>query len=135
MSEPQLSDIELSQNYIISPALFFPVTLLGMVFCVSLGEQILKCKRLSAAVSYIGTISFHIMAIHFLVFKLFDWIYGHMAGVDISQMMVFPTAYTNIGLIYSVIGIAGSVALYRCYIEAKIWVKRRMQHNAVSTER
>ena len=101
----EIGSIELASNQIISPLLFYPTTVLGIVFCISLARVIQRIKKLCMLVSYIGSISFHIMALHFLVFKCFDRIYGLIIGTDLETMGIFPVAYQNMGLIYSVLGI------------------------------
>ena len=97
--------IELSQNKIISPYLFYPMTVCGMLFCVCLASAIQKWKYSSNFFSYIGTISFHIMALHFLVFKCFDWICGRLMGLDQAAVMRFPGAFDNIGAVYTFLGV------------------------------
>ena len=100
-----IGHIELSENQIISPALFYPVTILGMLFCVSLAKIILEFNLGTKVFSHLGTISFHIMAQHFIVFKCFDWTYGLIFNSDRAAMMRFPHALENLGWFYTVIGI------------------------------
>lgn len=97
--------IELSQNLIISPLMFYPMTGCGMLFCMSLASMIQKWKYSSVLISYIGTASFHIMASHFLVFKLFDWIYGRIIGASYEITMRFPGAFDYNGLVYTILGV------------------------------
>lgn len=106
-----IGSIELSANQIISPILFYPVTMLGILFCVSFAQIVQKSSIFTKVFSHLGSISFHIMALHFVVFKCFDWIYGLASGVDRTNMMRFPTALDNIGLIYCTLGIGVPVLL------------------------
>ena len=104
-----VGDIELSVNRIISPALFYPVTALGMVFCISLARIIQRIKPCQKLFAYAGKISFHIMGLHFLIFKCFDRIYGAIVGADPQTMGAYPTAYQNMGLVYSLLGVGVSI--------------------------
>lgn len=120
-----LGYIELSQNTIISPQLFYPVTMTGMWFCVSVAASIQKIPLLIKLFSYLGTISFHIMALHILVFKIFDWICGTVLNWDSQLITRFPTALDNIGLVYTVLGLSVSASVV--YILTKL--KKKFQKN------
>ena len=124
-----IGSVELSINSIINPYLFYPVTTLGLFFAVSLGAVIQRSKRITGCFSYLGSISFHIMALHFLAFKLFDWSYGLLRGMDRSEIMRFPTMLGNIGLVYSVIGVvlpAVAVWLVQKYLSKR----KNLQQNS-----
>ena len=97
--------IDLSKNEIISIYWFYPVTVLGMFFCVSLAESIRQSRLLTAVIAHIGSVSFHIMALHFFIFKCFDLVIGKLLHVDLQTRMSFPTAFDQIGWFYSMIGI------------------------------
>ena len=103
--------IELSQNSIISPLLFYPITLIGMWFCVSVAASIQKIPLLTKLFSYFGSISFHIMALHMLVFKIFDRICGQVLHWDAQLITRFPTALDNIGLVYTILGLGISASI------------------------
>lgn len=107
--------VELSINQIISPYLFYPVTVLGLIFAVSLAKVLQRIKILEKIFSYLGSISFHIMALHFLVFKCFDWVYGLIAGRDTFPVTGCPTSLPNNGLVYSVIGVALPALAVYCF--------------------
>jgi len=86
--------IELSINSIMSPVLFYPVTLLGLYFCMCLANLIEKNNLTRKLFSYIGQNSFHIMALHFLCIKIVDFIYYHIMGMnDPSILMAFPNSF------------------------------------------
>ena len=97
--------IELSINSIISPLFFYPVTILGLVFAISLAAVLQRSRHLTKLFTYLGAISFHIMALHFLAFKLFDWLLAWGLNLDPVTAMGFPTADSNNGLVYSVVGV------------------------------
>lgn len=116
--------VELSINEIISPQLFYPVTVLGLFFCISLAEVIQHSGLLEKIFCYFGSISFHIMTLHFLAFKCVDWLYGLMFGVDLSLLAGFPTALNNMGLMYSTVGIAFPVITVCCFRKCADTIKK-----------
>lgn len=96
--------IELSVNSIMSPYLFYPVTFLGIYFCMCLAALIEKNSMTEKLFAYIGKNSFHIMALHFLCFKIVDFAYYHVAGFsDASILQMFPSSFP-IWPVYYVVG-------------------------------
>ena len=86
--------IELSVNSIMSPLLFYPVTFLGLYFCMSLAALIEKNSFTQNLFSYIGKNSFHIMALHFICFKIIDFVYYHAVGFsEPSILQQFPSSF------------------------------------------
>lgn len=57
------------------PILFLVVTLIGIYMNLLLAELICKVNVLTKLFSYIGEKSFHIMALHFLCFKMINLVY------------------------------------------------------------
>jgi len=116
--------IELSINKILSPALFYPVTLLGMYFCMCLATLIEKNTITRQVFSYIGKNCFHIMALHFLCLKLVDFVYYHMMGMDeISVLMTFPFSF-KIKPVYYVVGVGLPLLLAEGYKRVKsLWTQ------------
>ena len=102
----QIGFVELSINNIITARLFYPITAVGLLFCVSLASVLQRSKRCTALISYLGSISFHIMALHFVVFKVFDRIFGALTGADVQFFLRFPTGLSNYGLLYTLLGLA-----------------------------
>lgn len=97
--------IELGSNRIMSPTLFYPVSLVGIYFCMSVAATLEKINLTKTVFSYIGKNSFHIMALHFLVFKIFDYIYYHVTCMnDPSILLRFPCSFTNFWYIYYTLG-------------------------------
>lgn len=97
--------IELSQNEIISPWLFYPVTAVGMYFCMSLGRLIRRFDLPGRLFAYMGRNSYHIMALHFFAFKIVDVVYGKLIHEEASVICVFPHAFDYLWPIYDVVGI------------------------------
>lgn len=96
--------IELSVNFIIHPLLFYPVTLCGIYFCLGVGQLIDKSTFIKKIFVYIGKNSFHIMALHFLAFKLVDVFYGKLNHVDYTIIEKFPHAF-EFWILYYFVGI------------------------------
>ena len=95
--------IELSVNAIMHPLLFYPVTGIGIYFCLSLAKILNSQVALQRLFSFIGKNSFHIMALHFLCFKIVDVVYGSWIHADISLLESFPHAF-DFSLIYYLYG-------------------------------
>ena len=77
--------IELSVNQILHPALFYPVTLLGIYFCMGLAKMLSRNPYTEKFFSMVGKESFHIMALHFLGFKIVDRIYSAVYGITDAE--------------------------------------------------
>ena len=77
--------IELSVNQILHPVLFYPVTLLGIYFCIGLAKILGKNPYTEKFFSLVGKESFHIMALHFLGFKIVDRIYSSVYGITDAE--------------------------------------------------
>lgn len=94
-------EISLGSNKIISLGWFYPVTFLGLYYCLSLAKWIDRgpLKRLFV---FIGKNTYHIMALHFLGFKLMDFCYAKICGVQESAILgAFPTSGFFPGILYS----------------------------------
>ncbi len=100
-----IGQIELAKNQIINVFLFYPVTLVGMYFCLSLGK-LLDNSKLTSFFAYIGKNSFHIMGLHFVSFKLVDFVASKVMNVtDPAVIGRFTNSGYDIKLIYVVVGI------------------------------
>lgn len=102
--------IELSVDWIINQWLFYPVTILGIYFCLGISKTIDKITLLRRLFINIGQNSFHIMALHFLMFKIVDQIYGRKIKVSPEIMEKFPHAF-ELWYIYWLTGILGPLIL------------------------
>ena len=127
--ELDIGYVELSINQIISPWLFYPVTILGLIFAISLAALTQRITVATKLFAYLGAISFHIMALHFFAFKGFDWVYSLFKEVDPAVTMKFPYSLDNIGLFYSVIGIALPVCLVYIFRKYLLAPKKCLREN------
>lgn len=97
--------IELSACLIINKAVFYPVTICGIYFCLSLSDLLMKINAVQKGLAYVGKSSLHIMALHFLGFKLADFFLCRATG-KIELLNAFPHSFEGVWPIYCVAGIA-----------------------------
>ena len=99
--------IELSINRIINPTIFYPLSFVGIFFCISLAVTIEKLGMLGDIVAKIGENSIHIMMLHFFMFKIIDVIYGIIKfgfGYKREIISSFPVSF-RFGIVYSIAGV------------------------------
>ena len=75
---------------------FYVVSLIGIYFSLSLAALMERVKFLSRLLSFLGSHSFDIMAIHFAVFKVADYIYANyfLKAVP-DNLSAFPISFTH----------------------------------------
>lgn len=101
-----IGSIELSVNSIINPFIFYPVTFLGIYFCLGFAKLIDKISLFRKIFSVIGKNSFHIMALHFLAFKLLDLLFAIThRQMDITGVSKFTHADYGMTFEYVLAGI------------------------------
>lgn len=120
--------IELSQFMIINKILFYPVTFCGIYFCLCLAHCLCKINILERLFSYIGKYTFDIMAMHFLAFKLVDFIICTCTGQK-ENMGVFPHTFTNIWPIYYVVGISFPIIIKKLFAFLKDKIRSKIGLN------
>lgn len=130
-----IGSVELSRLEILHPALFYPVTALGIYFCMGFALLAEKITPVCRALAYVGKNSFHIMALHFTAIKLVDVIVGNIKGDPAGLIVTFPYAY-DLWYIYIPVG----VLLPLCWLQlAKLckrgvlwgvsWLKQKIARN------
>lgn len=88
-------EIDLACTIMSHPALFFPCSILGISFCISLAKFFTQSTRkLSRALAVIGKDSFHIMALHFLIIKLIDLLYACITH-NYAALPKYPYAFSQ----------------------------------------
>ena len=97
--------IELSVNQIMHPALFYPVTVIGILFCLCLAEGIKKVRPICKMFTTIGKNSYHIMALHFLAFKCVDLVAVRIFKDGNDVLEKFTVSYEGLWYIYYIAGI------------------------------
>lgn len=113
--------IELSKFMIINRYLFYPVTFCGIYFCFCLGRMITKNKLLEKSMAFIGKMSFDIMAMHFLAFKLVDFVVCSMTNKK-ELMHVFPHSFDRIWMFYVAAGIVFPIMIKNGYMKCKSFI-------------
>lgn len=114
-------EIELSRNAIISPVLFYIVSLIGIVFCVSCSALICKLgKKLKEALVFLGKGSLYVMAVHCIFLKLTDYVYGFATNASKESMSTFPVSFEQLRLVYVILAVVGSGLFVYCRNKIRI---------------
>ncbi len=97
---------------------FYPMTLLGLLFAISLGKTICHCKPLTELFSMLGRCSFWIMGFHMLIIKFIDGIAGKTGLVDTGGevLKLYPFSFPQLRIVYVVLGVGIPVAV--------VWLKK-----------
>lgn len=96
--------VELSVNQIGNPVLFYPVTCLGLYFCMCLSHVLQRCTPAHKVLSFVGRYSFHFMALHFITFKILDRLISLVRCDSETVAKLFPHSY-DLGLTYTVVSV------------------------------
>ena len=118
--------IELSQEQIINGSMFYFISVVGIVFCLSLAKIILRIKKINFIFALLGRYSFSIMALHFFVIKFIDRVYAWIIGE--KNPVIFGrwvTAYSEkLWIIYILLGSIVPVFLPLFVKYIKKWLQR-----------
>lgn len=125
--------IELSKEQIINGIAFYAVSILGIMFCLSLANCLDYLKWTRILFSFLGRYSYAIMALHFFMIKIVDRIYCFVIGEkDPAVIGAWVCSYSNrLWLVYVIVGsLTPALIMYtinraRRWIEHKILLKRR----------
>lgn len=105
--------IDLSCNKIGNAYIFYPVSFIGIYFCLCLGQLLLRIKYVNGYFGLLGRHSMEIMACHLVVFKIFDCIAACILGIsDPNVYGVFPCAFGQFWYMYILLGINVPVLLF-----------------------
>ena len=99
--------IELSANVVPGGILFYIITGAGIYLCCFAAKCLERIPYLGRAAALAGRHSFDIMALHFLVFKGIDGIYGRLLCAPVETYGIFPHSYPELHWVY----LAGGVLL------------------------
>lgn len=103
--------IELSLNDIPGGMNFYIISAAGIYLCCYAAKCLEKIPMAGRAAALAGRYSFDIMALHFLVFKTIDRIYGQIIKEPIKNQGGFPYSYPELHVIYLILGVALPVLL------------------------
>ena len=125
----KIGHIELSKNQIINPVIFYPISIIGIYFCLSLAKMFEKIKYIKTFMGYIGKNSFHIMALHFLSIKIVDIIYSKINNInDINKISQFPYSYSkDLWILYIVVGTCLPILLIYLINSIKQYIKNKKE--------
>lgn len=105
--------VDLSFNKITNLYLFYPVSFAGIYFCLYLSGLISKIKYVNIFFDKIGNYSYEIMGLHFLVFKIIDFVYARANGIVNPKVYgVFPYAFGKLHLLYVLLGVLIPVVIF-----------------------
>lgn len=114
--------IELSVNIIGTRSiLFYPISLIGIYFCLYLAKIIARIKYLNKYFDIIGNYSFEIMALHFFIIKIIDIVYASINGI--SSYNAFPYAFSGLWPIYIILGC--TIPAYTFYLIDNIFKMKK----------
>ncbi len=112
--------VDLSSSKIIGPKWFLLVSFAGIYFNLYLAKLIQASKRVSSYIAYLGCISFHIMALHFIAFKFVNYAYVLFYKKPIYWVAKFPVANPSWWVIYVIAGLllpVGFIAVWKIFKE------------------
>ena len=112
----QGKQIELSQEKIVNWYMFYIISIIGIIFCLSLSKILEKIPIINEIFSTIGEHSFAIMGLHFMCVKTIDVLYAHMINeTDPEVIAGWPNTYPDkLFWIYLLIGVFVPVAFSIC---------------------
>ena len=122
----KFGSIELSINQIHNPWFFVVVSIAGWFFICSIAKLVASSIALSKVLAYIGKNTWSIMALHFLSFKLINYIYLRLYDLPFYYLASFPTIANKTSgwwLVYSVCGVVLPLVCNFCFKRIKDVVK------------
>lgn len=101
----------------------YPMILLGLLFCISFAQKIMKNNRINEIFQACGNSSYYIMAYHFTVFCIIDITY--IKAFNIKENILFPTTFPLLIPFYTVLGCLVPICISRLieYITNKFKTK------------
>lgn len=99
--------IDIACNQLHNNFLFYPITLIGILFCLSSAKILYNMKYVGDFIAICGKNSIYIMVFHFIVFKLIDISIFTISKNSVSSYDVlsrYPISY-NCRILYSILGV------------------------------
>lgn len=113
--------IELSANMIIHPLLFYPVTIVGIAFCICLALGMSKFREVTKLFCAAGKNSYHIMALHIITFKGIDFAICKILNLGNDVLERYPHSFNRSWPICYVAGVIVPLAVV--YAGRYVWGK------------
>lgn len=101
--------VHLSNNILTKPLLFYPISAAGIYMALGITKLLVRLPYLSDALALCGRNSFHVMALHLLMFKIIDLVWGALNGLPPSACQDHPISF-GFWPVYVLLGTALSVA-------------------------
>ena len=101
--------ISLGDRIVIGPLWFLLVSFCGIYFNLVLAKTLESYKKIGGLVADLGKKSFHIMALHFLMFKIVSFFYVIVYDKPYFWIAKFPIIDSKWWLIYTIVGIYCSI--------------------------
>lgn len=127
-------EIELSKHKVYGTFGFYPMTVIGLIFVISLEKLIYDSwlsKKLQNLMAFIGKNSFIIMAFHLMIFKLLDVVFSYsiqecMMDSQNNLLKYLPYSFPKLRIVYFMLGC--SVPLFVKEITTKLRYKLKKGH-------
>lgn len=105
--------VDIALGFYWHPILFFiiPTALVYVIYTLSF--YISKKGFISKWLSYVGCNSFHIMALHVMFFKLFDFIFNKLFRPEFFPLNRFPISINRFHILYTVLSIICSLLVVK----------------------
>ena len=116
--------INLSEFQIINKYLFYPVTIIGIYFCLCLGKILSYSNKIKKIIAYVGKNSLHIMALHLLCIKIVDVFACCITGQK-DKLSLYPHSFNNIWIIYYIVGVALPIMIWYSINKVFLALKRK----------
>lgn len=97
-------DIDIAKGKTSPVIWFISISILGIFWCISLMHVIIENEVLKIIFSKIGRASATIMAYHFMTFKMIDYIYYKIYGIN-CNLALHPYSYPKLRALYVAGGI------------------------------
>lgn len=97
--------VELSVNVIPGGINFYLISAAGIYLCCFAAKCLERIPGAGRILPLAGRYSFDIMALHFLVFKIIDWIYVRLICGPLEILGNFPYSFPELHVIYLVCGV------------------------------
>ena len=126
--------IDLSRREIIGPKWFILVSLAGIYANLVFAAIINRWKLIGDIIAKLGEKSFHIMALHFLMFKVVNLLYIFIYDKPVFWLAKFPVIDAEWWLIYTVIGLGGSIGIVYSYEYVKSNIRELFINHKIKEE-
>ena len=88
-------EISFAAGIVTEPLLFYPATFCGIYCCLFLAKLLCRSSFLSRVAAKLGSLSFHVMALHFLAFKIVNLLFVVVNDCPLYIIAMFPYAYSG----------------------------------------